>query len=199
MKKEIEFKVPGEPQAKGSMRSFLTGWPSKKWSYVKRMARLTQLSNMILGWKHPDITTTSTNKNAGPWQDRIREVAEAKMSPFLSPWAGSIEVFVVFYMNRPANHYVSNKRGKALKEKFENDDCNKKPDIDKLLRCLLDAMSGVVYFDDAQNTDVVLKKRWGKNPGVWVRVREKDPAESNKVTMAQMELDLTDDFGRPSK
>lgn len=46
----------------------------------------------------------------------------------------------------------------------------KKPDIDKLLRALLDAMTGIVWADDSQVAFVVVNKvyAWNDRPGVHV-------------------------------
>lgn len=41
------------------------------------------------------------------------------------------------------------------------------PDIDKLARGILDALTGVVYVDDSQVTDLTLGKRFGR-PGVLI-------------------------------
>ncbi len=42
-------------------------------------------------------------------------------------------------------------------------------DVDKLIRALLDALTGIVYRDDAQVVEVVARKMWGK-AGVRVTV-----------------------------
>lgn len=45
-----------------------------------------------------------------------------------------------------------------------------RPDADKLLRAVGDALTGVVYRDDAQLTTVVVRKRWAKTEGVLVEL-----------------------------
>lgn len=48
-----------------------------------------------------------------------------------------------------------------------------KPDVDKLARCLLDALAGLVYADDAQINDLCVTKRYaepGEVPHVRLRV-----------------------------
>lgn len=47
-----------------------------------------------------------------------------------------------------------------------------RPDLDKLARALLDALTGVVLRDDSQVVDLVLGKRYGTAPGVDVAVYE---------------------------
>jgi Holliday junction resolvase RusA-like endonuclease len=46
----------------------------------------------------------------------------------------------------------------------------KKPDCSNLLRAVEDALKGVVYRDDSQLVDVVVRKRYSDAPGVEIRV-----------------------------
>lgn len=77
---------------------------------------------------------------------------------------GGITVEAVFWLMRPAS--VSAKR---------RPDVTVKPDIDKLARALLDAMTGIAFRDDAQVVSLEVAKRYcddmQKQPGVAVTVR----------------------------
>ena len=44
------------------------------------------------------------------------------------------------------------------------------PDLDKLLRSILDGLTGIAYHDDAQVVEIHTKKRYGETPGVEVSV-----------------------------
>lgn len=46
-----------------------------------------------------------------------------------------------------------------------------KPDIDKLLRATLDALTGVLFHDDAQVVEVITRKLYGSE-GVMIHARE---------------------------
>ena len=46
----------------------------------------------------------------------------------------------------------------------------KKPDADNVLKAICDGMNGVVWRDDVQAVDVLLRKRYGATPCVRVRV-----------------------------
>lgn len=48
-------------------------------------------------------------------------------------------------------------------------------DLDKLIRAVLDAMTGIVYVDDRQVVEVSARKEWGK-PGVDVTVETAEGA-----------------------
>lgn len=47
----------------------------------------------------------------------------------------------------------------------------KKPDADNVLKAITDALNGVVYVDDAQIVDVVIRKRYSDTPRAEVMVR----------------------------
>ena len=45
------------------------------------------------------------------------------------------------------------------------------PDLDKLIRGVLDALTAVVYRDDSQVTRITAQKVYGERPGVWIQAR----------------------------
>lgn len=47
-----------------------------------------------------------------------------------------------------------------------------KPDLDNVLKAVLDAMNGIVYLDDSQVINVVAHKRYGGAPRIEVYVNE---------------------------
>ena len=52
----------------------------------------------------------------------------------------------------------------------------KKPDADNVLKAVCDGMNGVVWKDDVQAVDVLLRKRYAPTPGVHVIVAELEVA-----------------------
>lgn len=48
----------------------------------------------------------------------------------------------------------------------------KKPDIDNIVKIVMDGMNGIVYEDDAQVTSLTVRKRWRTSPGVEVVIME---------------------------
>ena len=57
-------------------------------------------------------------------------------------------------------------RGKTVRRAYPT----VKPDIDKLARSVLDALTGVCWQDDAQVCDLILSKRYSDTPGLTVTV-----------------------------
>lgn len=93
----------------------------------------------------------------GAWRAAIRTEAQAAMreQPTIS---GPVSVIAWFTLPRPV----------SLPKRVTEPDA--KPDIDKLLRALLDGITGVVVADDALVVAVSAVKQYGPDPGVTVTV-----------------------------
>ncbi len=72
---------------------------------------------------------------------------------------GTIRCSIVFRRQRPMSHYMRD--GIRLKPSAPAFwDCPTTPDIDKLARAVLDALTGVVYADDKQVAALSLVRQW---------------------------------------
>lgn len=96
------------------------------------------------------------NKKSRPWKDQVAQAAGEAMSG-RELLRGPLEVRLCFFVRRPKAHL--NVRGQVKPSAPEYP--TTKPDALKLARGVEDAMSGVVYGDDAQIVDEVLAKRYG--------------------------------------
>jgi len=47
-----------------------------------------------------------------------------------------------------------------------------KPDLDKLIRAVLDGLTGVAFQDDSQVILINSSKTYGENQGVWIRIEQ---------------------------
>ena len=47
-----------------------------------------------------------------------------------------------------------------------------KPDLDKLIRAVLDGLTGVAFEDDSQVILIQSSKTYGENQGVWIRIEQ---------------------------
>lgn len=116
------------------------------------------------GWKRAIITNDNTKSK--PWEATVRAEASACCA-FLG---GDVAVVVAaeFVFPRPKSHFGKNGLRPSAPRRMK-----KKPDIDKILRVVLDALTGVVYADDSQVDDCWPRKRyaeWGESPGVHITV-----------------------------
>jgi Holliday junction resolvase RusA-like endonuclease len=85
-----------------------------------------------------------------PWREAVKWAAW-EVYPADSPqMTGPVEVVVTFTLPRPKSHYYTGKRAGELRPDAPAY-CEKRPDLDKLTRSTLDALTSAgVYADDAQ-------------------------------------------------
>lgn len=144
----IKLFVPGTPIPKGSTKAFV----------VKGRA----------------ITTATNGAKQKPWASSISYTAMQFMQ-FTKPVLGPISLAVTFFMPRPKGHYGSGKNNASVKASAPQ--CHiTKPDLDKLVRCVKDALTGVVWKDDSQVCLIEYASKEyetaTKCPGVEIEVRE---------------------------
>lgn len=98
---------------------------------------------------------TNNSTKTKPWEHVVRFYAEAAG---LKPSEGPMMLYLAFYLPRP----------KTVKR----DQPTVKPDIDKLVRSCMDALTGIAWVDDAQVTKIEAVKFYEHGaPGPGVRVR----------------------------
>ncbi len=128
---EITFFVPGLPQPGGSKKAFVNP-------------------------KTDQVVVVDDCKKNKPWRADVK--AFAMLAHAGPPLSGPLALDVLFIMPRPKGHCGSGKNSSVIKAsapKFPE----KKPDSTKLLRALEDALTGVLWIDDAQIvTQRVLKR-----------------------------------------
>ena len=98
-------------------------------------------------------------KGSKQWQSDVARLLQDRWEG--APFEGAVEVTLTFMMLRPAS--VSAKK---------RPDMTVKPDIDKLARCILDAMTSICFRDDAQVTRLIVTKQYDEESGVHVLVKE---------------------------
>ena len=110
------------------------------------------------GWNRAIIT--SVNTKLKPWRQEIAGTAQVEMQrrglSLLEKVP--IAVRVSFFFEKPAS------AKKSLVYKIT------KPDCDKLLRGLFDALTGIVFKDDAQIVSCLMRKEFGSPARVEVAV-----------------------------
>lgn len=141
--KPITFFVHGVPRPGGSKKGFFN-------PKTKRVI----------------IVDASNNK---PWRESVRHAALATGSGMLS---GPLSVTVTFYMPRPQSHFRTGKHAGELKADAPQYH-DKMPDATKLWRSTEDALTGVLWKDDAQIAVQKVEKRYANDhPGASVTVEE---------------------------
>jgi Holliday junction resolvase RusA-like endonuclease len=115
-------------------------------------------------------TTTGHVRHANaqrlrPWRNDVATAAVAAMEG-RPPWTGAVRIECVFGIARPRGHWRTGARADELRPSAPAVPTSN-PDLDKLARAILDALTGIVYRDDAQVVDLQLSKWYGA-PGVQV-------------------------------
>jgi Holliday junction resolvase RusA-like endonuclease len=105
------------------------------------------------------VNTADANKKAKPWQ---RDVAAAASVQYDGPLLlGPLRVELIFYRPRLKGHFGSGRNAEVLKDSAPAYPTSR-PDALKLARGVEDALTGIVWRDDAQIVDEMIGKRWGK-------------------------------------
>ena len=133
----IQIDVLGKPAPKGSARAFYKA-----------------------GMKRAVIVKDNSEKQKA-WDGAVREsaadaVGQVEAPPFVDR---ALAVTITFAMARPGGHWGKGKRAGQLipsAPAFPRG----KPDIDKLARTTLDALTGIVFDDDSRIVRLVLAKQY---------------------------------------
>lgn len=107
--------------------------------------------------------TTASRKRFADWRTDIRNAASEAMGEN-EPQRGAVRLLCEFDLMYPASS--------IRKYQFGWLPHTKQPDVDKLLRALLDALTGIVWVDDSQVAFVTVNKvyAWNGRPGAHVIV-----------------------------
>jgi len=103
---------------------------------------------------------TSDNKLLKPWR---QEVAQTAMLFWKQSFdvATPVQVELDFYFARPKSASVKRRPGMTVK-----------PDVDKLVRAIFDALTGIVIHDDSQIVNVTARKHYGDPERVEIQIQE---------------------------
>ena len=146
----IGFTVLGEPKPAGSKRAFRN-------PHTDRIAMVD-----------------SSGKAGKDWRRAVAEAGrEAHHGPLLR---GALSVQFLFYRPRPKSHYRTGKNAGLLRDSAPRDPITR-PDVLKLARAAEDALTGVVWHDDAQIVSEHLYKCYGEPARLVVQIEEIEEAE----------------------
>jgi crossover junction endodeoxyribonuclease RusA len=124
---------------------------------------VTQGSKRAFVVKGRPIVTEVNADKLKLWRHAINDEARKARNGFDEPLSGAVAVSMDFYMPKPASEP---KRRRTWPTKARSGD------VDKLARAGLDAMTHVLFNDDAQVVTLMVRKDWSLTPGVEITVRE---------------------------
>ena len=103
------------------------------------------------------------------WRNTVAWHAKDEMGT-QEPGRGPVSLSLCFYHQRPKGHYRTGRHAAELKHDAPlwKDTA---PDLDKQVRAVLDALTGVAYVDDRQVCEIVAQKKFQTETGLAVTVR----------------------------
>lgn len=110
------------------------------------------------------------SRHVAAWREAVRQAATEAMPDGYEPHDGQVEVSLVFLMPRPKGHVGA----RGLRPSAPTSPLGR-PDVDKLARAVLDALTGVIFRDDSQVVLLTASKEYaapdiGGEPGVHIGV-----------------------------
>lgn len=105
---------------------------------------------------------TSSNKNLKSWRQQVATAAlvarDDVQGPSAAIWEGAVNVMVNFYFDKP----------KSVKRTY----MTTRPDLDKLVRSVNDALTGIIFKDDSQVVACAAFKFYGSPARAEIQVEE---------------------------
>lgn len=138
----ISFFVPGVAKPGGSKKGF----------YNKKSGR---------------VTITEDCKASKEWKAAVALFAQQNYSG--APLRGPLRLNIVFHMRRPNSHFGTGRNEGRLKPSAP-EYCTTRPDRTKLTRSTEDALTGILWRDDAQVVDGNISKVYSCRPGAEITV-----------------------------
>ncbi len=102
--------------------------------------------------------TTTANPNAKEWQQLVA-VSAQQYRPAAGPYQEAVALKLAFFFSRPKSATVKKRPHHTVK-----------PDLDKLVRNVGDALKGVIYAEDARIVRIEASKDYDTIPRVEIEV-----------------------------
>ena len=125
------------------------------------------------------IQQVESSKRVAPWRSDVRDAAfhavdrlDQHTAALL--WEAPLAVRIEFRLPRPKGHWLpaNSRRPEPELHPYAPAHPAGKPDLDKLTRAVLDALTGIVWRDDSQVVHIEAWKHYDGRPGADITVTE---------------------------
>ncbi len=122
-----------------------------------------QINGTPIPYARPRVTSRVTYDPRSKDKSRIKKILLAKgFEPFQIP----LRVNLIFELYIPKS--ASKKKQLEMKEgKIKP---SKKPDLDNLIKFILDCSNGILFSDDSQILEIIASKRFSDNPSTIIHI-----------------------------
>lgn len=162
----VTFFVAGIPKPGGSKRAIP----------LMRHGRLMTRPN-----GSPIFNMVEDCKGTAGWRQSV--AVFARQAHQGAPLAGPLAVDCEFVVTRPKGHFGTGKNAAVVKPSAPHWP-TVKPDATKLFRSTEDALTGILWLDDAQIVRQAVSKSYGESPGAWITVTQLADGPENAVLSA---------------
>ena len=162
----LTFEVVGEPQPQGSVTAWVP--TDRAGDPFRRGPTPRNPRGAII------VNVTTDNKDLKAWRQRVAGAALDELLDAYPPapdgrprWPRDDLGFTleaISFLASPKARWGTGRNASQLKDSAAALPLTK-PDVDKLLRAFLDALTGVVWKDDSQVTDAISRKRYAVPSG----------------------------------
>jgi Holliday junction resolvase RusA-like endonuclease len=147
----ITFHAAGKPQTAGSKKAFIIPIPGRPGTSAKDYRAII----------------TDDNPEGEKWKKIVVSYARAVHTG--PPLEGPLQLDVIFTLERPKGHFGTGKNDGEVKRSAPEFPTTR-PDTTKLLRCLEDGLTGILWTDDSQIVAQHVFKVYGTRQGAQVSV-----------------------------
>lgn len=109
-----------------------------------------------------------TPKDTVDYEKQVQEKYLENRGKLRTPLTESLKLYITAYFE-PAESYSKVKKQKCINNAILP---TKKPDIDNILKIVMDALNKVAYEDDKQITYVTVKKRYSTTARIDIEIAE---------------------------
>ena len=127
-----------------------------------------EVAGEVIGKGRPRFTRSGRTYTPKKTLDYERAIKRAYLNKYTYLSKRSIRIKICAYLEVAKSHSKVKKQ-KMLANELQ---CTKKPDVDNIVKVVLDALNKVAYRDDTQVVELVAIKRWSNESRLKVIIEE---------------------------
>lgn len=136
-----------------------------------------EVEGEVIGKGRPRFTMQGRTYTPKKTLDYEREIKKAYTGKYSYLSKKSLRIKICAYLEVAKSHSKV-KKAKMLMNLLQ---CTKKPDVDNIVKVVLDALNKVAYQDDTQVVELVAIKRWSNTSKLKIVIEEIGETMNSKI------------------